>query len=60
MKKSKVGRPTDSPKDTMVRVRMNREMISKLDECVTKLGSNRSEVIREGIDKVYEGIDKEK
>ena len=60
MKKKKIGRPTESIKDTMVRVRMDEAMINKLDECVKKFDSNRSEVIREGIEKIYNSIKENK
>ena len=60
MRTKKIGRPTDSPKDTMIRVRMDRETVEKLDECVEKLSSNRSDAIRQGIDKLYDDLKKEK
>ena len=56
MPQKKMGRPTESPKDTMIRVRADSELIEKLDECVKKLNSNRSEVIRNGIEKVYNDL----
>nr|DAD87361.1 MAG TPA: hypothetical protein [Myoviridae sp. ctCop38] len=55
---AKMGRPTDSPKNTMVRVRVDDETIKILDECVENLNLNRSEVIRIGIKKVYADIKK--
>lgn len=49
----KAGRPRISnPKDTMVRVRMDKETIQKLDKCAAVLKVTRSDVIRLGIDKV--------
>lgn len=56
MPQKKMGRPTESPKDTMIRVRADSELIKKLDECVKKLNSNRSEVIRNGIEKIYDDL----
>ena len=55
---AKMGRPTDSPKNTMVRVRVDDETIKILDECVENLNLNRSEIIRIGIKKVYADIKK--
>lgn len=49
---------TDNPKDTTVKVRMDKETIKKLDECAKKLGSNRSAIIREGVEKIYNNLKK--
>lgn len=49
---------TDNPKDTMIRVRMDKATVAKLDECAEALDTTRSEVIRKGIDKVYDEIKK--
>lgn len=56
MSQKKVGRPTDKPKDTMIRVRADKELIEKLDKCVEKMNSNRSEIIRSGIEKIYDDL----
>lgn len=56
---AKRGRPTDSPKNTTVKMRMDKETVAMLDECTEKLDATRSEVIRTGIRKVYDGLDKE-
>ena len=55
---AKMGRPTDNPKNTMVRVRVDDETLKILDECVDNLNLNRSEVIRIGIKKAYAEIKK--
>lgn len=47
---------TDNPKDTMIRVRMDKETVKKLDDCVEKLNSNRSSVIRDGINKLHKEL----
>lgn len=44
---------TDKPKDTMVRVRMDKETVDKLDCLVTEQGSDRSKIIRQGIELQY-------
>ena len=49
---------TDRPKDTTIQVRLDKEYVDKLDECKEHLQTNRSEVIRCGIDKVYDEIKK--
>ena len=60
MSAAKMGRPTNSPKDVMVRVRMDKTTLSKLDKCVDLKGSNRSQVIRDAIVLVYSKIKKYK
>ena len=49
---------TDNPKDSTVKVRMDKDTMNKLDKCVEVLGSNRSEVIRAGIKKIYDELKK--
>ncbi|EGT4786913.1 TPA: ribbon-helix-helix protein, CopG family [Clostridioides difficile] len=58
MPQKKMGRPTENIKDTMIRVRADKDTIDKLDECVNLLDSNRSEIIRKGIDKIYDDLKK--
>ena len=53
------GRPKlENPKDTMIRVRMDKETIEKLDNCVKAFNTTRSDVIRKGIEKVEAEIKK--
>lgn len=53
MATQKIGRPTDSPKDYMLRVRMDQETLAKLDKCCEVSGKSRSEVVRQGINDLY-------
>lgn len=55
--KKKMGRPTDSPKDYMLRVRMDKETVEKLDAVCSENGLNRSEVVRNGILQQYEQLE---
>lgn len=50
---AKIGRPTDSPKNIMIRVRMDNETVKIMDECAKALNTTRSDIIRKGIRKVY-------
>lgn len=43
----KVGRPTDSKKDNLLRVRIDQDTLNILDNIVNKKSQNRSEVIRD-------------
>lgn len=58
MSSAKMGRPTESPKDTMIRVRMDKETVAVLDDCAQQLNTTRSEVIRKGIRLMHETIKK--
>jgi len=42
----KKGRPTDSPKDHMLRVRMNADTLKKLDDVAHTMEITRSEAVR--------------
>ena len=53
------GRPFSSnPKDTMFRVRLDKDTLKKLEECAELLNTSKSNVIRIGIDKVRDSIKK--
>ena len=50
----KTGRPPkENPKDIRIQIRLDKDDIEKLDECVERDKSSRSEVIRKGIYRVY-------
>ena len=56
---AKSGRPfSENPKDTMIRVRMDKPTVEKLDNCAKELNTTRSDVIRQGIEKVEADIKK--
>jgi predicted transcriptional regulator len=44
---------TDNPKDTTVRARLDKETLKKLDCLVTEQNSDRSKIIRRGIEIQY-------
>lgn len=54
----KLGRPTDSPKTFMLRVKMDRETLQKLDTCCKAAETNRSEFVRKSICEKYDGLEK--
>ena len=48
----RTGRPPkENPKDIRIQIRL--EELQKLDECVKREASTRSEIVRKGIDLVY-------
>lgn len=54
----RTGRPTDNPKTLNTRIRMSQDDIDKLEYCCKTTGKAKSEIIREGIDKVYKELKK--
>ncbi len=56
--KKKPGPNPENPKDTMIRVRVDKITLEKLDNSVKVLNSNRSEIIRRGIDLINESLSK--
>lgn len=49
----KLGRPTQEPKDFSTRIRMSDDDIKKLDYCCKITGKLKAEIIRQGIDNIY-------
>lgn len=54
----KMGRPTESRKDYMLRVRMDSETLEKLDACCKAGKLSRSEIVRKGIQEQYDRLKK--
>lgn len=54
----KMGRPTDNPKDTMFRVRLDDTSVQQLDESAESLKISKSDVVRKGIELVYKSLKK--
>ena len=52
----RTGRPTDDPKRLSTRIRLSESDIDKLKFCQSKTGKTKAEIIREGIDKVYQEL----
>lgn len=48
----------DNPKDKLIQVRMDKETVEKLDCLVSEQNSNRSKIVRQGIEIQYEKRDK--
>ena len=58
MADKKMGRPTDSPKTFMLRVKMDKDTLNKLDECCKIEKTNRSEFVRKSIHEKYGDLKK--
>lgn len=58
VEKKKMGRPTEEPKTIVKRARMSENDARKLTECSNALGVSESDVLRLGIEEVYQKIKK--
>ena len=52
------GRPTEDPKVLNTRIRLSEKDLEKLEYCCKETGRKKSEIIREGIEKVYKELKK--
>lgn len=56
--RKKPGPKPENPKDTMLRVRVDKNTLSRLDESAEELGTTRSDIIRKGIDVIHGSLKK--
>lgn len=54
----RMGRPTESPKNKLLQVRLDSETMQKLDTCAKYENTTRSEIVRKGINEVFDDIKK--
>lgn len=50
------GRPTDNPKPHRLQAMLSDEDRIKLNYCTDKTGLSQGEIVRQGIDRVYQGL----
>lgn len=54
----RTGRPpSDNPRHERVETKMTKEELEKLNLCCRATGKSRSEIIRAGIDLIYDSLD---
>lgn len=54
-----MGRPkSENPKETQITVRLDRQMLEKLDACADTYKETRVQVIRRGIERVFSELKK--
>lgn len=58
MGEKKVGRPTDNPKNIMVKFRADEDTYQKLKECSNAMRVSQAEVLRQGVHKMHDGLKK--
>lgn len=54
----RTGRPTDEPKGNRESFRLSDNDIAKLNFCVKETGMTKADVVRKGIDLVYQKLTK--
>ncbi len=54
----KMGRPTQDPKTNTLKIRFSDDDLVKLEFCAEKTGKSKAEIIRMGIDRVYQELKK--
>lgn len=54
----KIGRPTSNPKNEELKVRISKEDKEKLEYCIKYSNKTKSEIVRNGIDMVYNELKK--
>lgn len=53
----RTGRPpSNDPKQNQTRIRMSDDDLEKLEYCVRITGKTKTEIIRNGIDKIYQEL----
>lgn len=59
MSSKKIGRPpSDNPKSKPIEIRVDHEIMSKLDASAKTLNMSRSAIVRKGIEKVFDELQK--
>ena len=58
VEKKKMGRPTDNPKSYRESFRLSETDMAKVKFCIKETGMSKTDIIRMGIDEVYQKIKK--
>lgn len=58
VEKKKMGRPTDNPKSYRESFRLSEDDMKKIQFCTEVTGMSKTDVIRQGIDEVYQKVKK--
>jgi len=56
MGEKKLGRPTDNPKDIVLKIRLDNDTSKLLEECSGQMEVSKAEVVRQGIRKVHNDL----
>lgn len=55
---TKMGRPTTDPKDYQMRIRLSETHKQKLETISAETGKTKADIVREGIDLVFDSLGK--
>ena len=58
MGNTKMGRPTDNPKNVSIKFKADDETVRKLQESSEELKVSKAEILRKGVHKVYDDLKK--
>lgn len=58
IEKKKMGRPTDNPKSYRESFRLSEDCMQKIKFCMERTGKSKTDIIRWGIDSVYNELKK--
>lgn len=53
MKNTKIGRPTEMPKDIVLKLRIDKNTNNQLVYCIEREGKNKSDIVRNAIQEYY-------
>lgn len=56
MGQKKMGRPTDNPKEIILKVRLDQGTEEKLEACAQKLNVSKAEIIRRGVHLFHDSL----
>ena len=56
----RTGRPTENPKPNRLQVMLSDSEVEKLEFCHKKTNLSKGEIVRQGIDRVYQSLIEEK
>jgi len=54
----KMGRPTDNPKNVSIKFKADDETVRKLKECSNKMEVSQAEILRQGVHRVHDDLNK--
>ncbi|WP_050697312.1 ribbon-helix-helix domain-containing protein [Anaeromassilibacillus senegalensis] len=58
MGEKKLGRPTDNPKEIVLKIRLDKGSEEMLKECRDQMKLSKAEIIRRGIKLMHDGLEK--
>ena len=59
MAAKKIGRPTDNPKDIVIKIRLDKTTSEQLEFCSREIEVSKAEVVRRGVKKMFDDLENE-